>query len=92
MIENIAASGMNVAGVQLNATASNIANANTQNYGATETRVTANPYGGAYAEQVKTQNQVNLNEEMVNLKKAEFMYNANGEVLATSKNLIDYWA
>jgi len=79
---NIAASGLQAASAQLNAAANNIANMNTPGYATQSVDLAAAPRGGVDVEGTfSSGGPVDLPKQLVNLKTAALMYDANGMVI-----------
>jgi len=79
---NIAASGLQAASAQLNAAANNIGNLNTPGYSAQSVSLAAAPGGGVDVDGTSSSGgTVDLPKQLVNLKQAALMYDANGMVI-----------
>jgi flagellar basal body rod protein FlgG len=98
---SIAASGMNAADALLNATANNIANADTPGYQDEGADLEPLEGGGVGVDTLDLSDvpntsggsNINLAQQMTNLSSAQFLYNANAAVISITNqmygNLID---
>ncbi len=88
----IALTGLNSASMRLNASASNIANVSTPQYTPITTKSETIDTGGVttkYATKSPPFTNVNLIEEVVNMKMAEISYKASLNVIKTSNNMFN---
>lgn len=94
---SIALSGLNAASTRLNASASNIANAFTENYTPLDTTSKTDQIGGVQAtlipRQVNTNStfspDISFAEEIIDLKVAELAYKANLQTIDVAGDLFD---
>jgi flagellar hook-associated protein FlgK len=86
---SIAASGLNAAQAQLNATANNIANLNTPDYGTQSVDLASAPDGDGVeiGGVTQTRQPDDLANQLVNLKQASLMYDANAMVIRTTDQM-----
>jgi flagellar hook protein FlgE len=85
---NIAASGLQAASAQLNAAANNIANLSTPGYSAQSVELAAAPGGGVDVDGTfSSGGPVDLPKQLVNLRRAALMYDANGMVIRMTNQM-----
>ncbi len=88
----IALTGLNSASMRLNASASNVANMSNPQYTAITTKAESIDTGGVmtgYTPKSAPLNNVDIAEEVVNMKLAELSYKANLNTIKVAGNMFD---